>query len=296
MSGSTPAVRAARATRVTPRRRLAGVTLVELVVAITVMGVLAALGARMLSGPAKTFVQGGDRMILIDTAERALRRMSDEVRASLPNSLRVTQSGAVAWIEFLPASEFGRGRMKAAASGAPGDFLDFENTADDRFDVFGPLPTLYSDSQLVINNLGTTEGDAWTGNNRRAGLSVDSVAGKLIFAPSGAFPSEPPTGRFALIRGPVSFRCEGGIDSQGAGTGTLRRYDGYAIQSSQPVNEAAAPLTGATMHVLATQVSACTVSYDSAMANLGLVTLRIALARGDASAALAVQVAVDNTP
>lgn len=273
-----------------------GVTMVELVVAITVMGVLASLGARLLTGPARSFVQGGDRLMLTDTAERALRRVADEVRAALPNSLRVTQAGAVAWIELLPVSEMGRARMKAAASGIAGDPLDFENSADDRFDVFGPAPTLYADSQLVINNLGTVEGDAWSGNNRRAGLSWDAAAGKLIFSAAGAFPSEPPTGRFALIRGPVTYRCEGATDAQGNGTGTLVRYSGYAIQATQPVNAAAAPLSGATARTLATQVSACTVGYDSAMINLGLLTARLTLARGDATASMIHQIAVDNTP
>lgn len=273
-----------------------GVTLVELVVAITVMGVIASLGARMMTGPARSFVQGGDRTLLVDTAERALRRLNDDLRIALPNSLRATQSGSVAWVEFLPTSEIGRARMRAAASGAPGDALDVENATDDRFDVFGALPTLYADSQLVLNNLGTPEGDAWSGNNRRSGLSLDIAGGKLVFAPAGTFPSEPPTGRFALVRGPVTYRCEGATDAQGAGIGTLRRYDGYAIQVAQPVDAAASPLSGATVHTLATQVSACAVSYDSAMANLGLLTLRLSLRRGDEPVAIVHQVTVDNTP
>ncbi len=282
----------------TPLRRYQrGVTLVELIVVITIMGVLAALGARLLAGPATTFVQGGDRMMLIDTAERAMRRVGDDLRAALPNSMRLTQSGSVAWIEFLPASEFGRARTRVSAAGGTGDPLDFENAADDRFDVFGPLPTLYADSQLVINNLGTAEGNAWSGNNRRAGLSLDTVNGKLIFTPTGSlFPSESPTGRFALIRGPVTFRCEGATDANGNGTGTLRRYESYAIQATQPTNAAAAPLASAAVSTLATEVSSCVVSIDESLNNLGLLTLRMALARGDARASLAYQVAVDNTP
>lgn len=279
-------------------KRLAqrGVTMIELVVAITVMGILASLGARLMTGPARSFVSGGDRTMLVDTTERALRRLNDDLRIALPNSLRAAQTGAVAWIEFLPTSEIGRARLRASASGAPGDPLDIENAADDRFDVFGPLPTLYADSQLVLNNLGTAEGDAWSGNNRRGGLALDSIGGKLIFTPAGAFPSEPPTGRFALVRGPVTYRCEGATDASGSGTGTLRRYEGYAIQAAQPVDAAAAPLSGATVRMLATQVSACSVSYDNAMANLGLLTLRLGLRRGDEPVAIVHQVAVDNTP
>lgn len=277
------------------RATQAGVTLIELVVTITVMGVLASIGATMMAGPARSFVQGGDRALMADAADRAVRRMSEEIRGSLPNSLRVTQSGSVAWVEFLPVSDSGRLRLKVTTAGA-GDPLDFANAADNGFDVFGALPTLYADSQLVINNLGTTEGDAWSGNNRRAGLSLDVVGNRLRFTPAGAFPSEPPTGRFSLIRSPVSFRCEGATDASGTPTGTLRRYGGYAIATTQPLNPAAAPLSAATVTTLATGVKACSVAYDSAQANLGLMTIRLELGSGDVRAALAWQLMVDNTP
>lgn len=279
------------------RRRAtqAGVTLIELVVTITVLGVLASMGATMMSGPARSFVQGGDRALMTDAADRAVRRMSEEIRGSLPNSLRVTQAGAVAWVEFLPVSESGRMRLKPTTAGA-GDPLDFGNVADNAFDVFGPLPALYADTQLVINNLGTPEGDAWTGNNRRAGVTVDSAGNRLRFAPAGAFPSEPPTGRFSLIRAPVSFRCEGASDASGNATGTLRRYGGYAIAAVQPLDATAAPLSAATVTTLATGVKSCSVAYDNAQANLGLMTIRLELGSGDVRVALAWQLMVDNTP
>lgn len=275
--------------------RQAGVTLIELVVTITVLGVLASMGATMMSGPARSFVQGGDRSLMTDAADRAVRRMSEEIRGSLPNSLRVTQSGPVAWVEFLPVSDSGRMRLKPTSGGA-GDPLDFGNTADNAFDVFGELPTLYADSQLVINNLGTPEGDAWTGGNRRAGLSLDTVGKRLRFTPNGAFPSEPPTGRFSVVRAPVSFRCEGGTDAEGAAIGTLRRYGGYPIAATQPLDAAAAPLTGATVTTLATGVKSCSVAYDNAQANLGLMTIRLELGSGDVRVALSWQLMVDNTP
>jgi prepilin-type N-terminal cleavage/methylation domain-containing protein len=44
--------------------RQRGVTLVELVVVIALMGVLAAVGVQLMVGPARSFVQGADRSVL----------------------------------------------------------------------------------------------------------------------------------------------------------------------------------------------------------------------------------------
>lgn len=276
-------------------RRQHGVTLIELVVTITVLGVLASMGATMMTGPARSFVQAGDRTLMADAADRAVRRMTEEIRASLPNSLRVTQAGAVAWVEFLPVSDSGRLRLKPTLGGA-GDPLDVADATDNAFDVFGTLPTLYADSQLVIHNLGTPEGDAWSGNNRRGGLAQDVAGNRLRFTASGAFPAEPPTGRFSLVRAPVSFRCEGAVDAAGNAIGTLRRYGDYPIVATQPLDAAAAPLSAATATTLATGVKSCSMAYDTAQANLGLMTIRLELGTGDVRVALAWQLMVDNTP
>lgn len=272
-----------------------GLTLVELVITLTLLGVLAAAGAMLMSGQANRFVEGGDRALLADSADRGARRLADDLRTALPNSLRLI-TGSTVWVEFLPVSEVGRARLRSTASGT-GDILNVDAAGESSFEVLGPAPVLHADSQLVLHNLGQDRDDAWLGDNRRGGLSWNAGTSTLSFTAAGRFPSEPPRGRFALVRGPVSFRCEGGTDSAGNGTGTLTRYDDYVLTSTQPVDLVSRAAAGQAREVvLATEVSACSAGYTVSMRNLGLFTLQLSLMRGGATAQSTLQVMVDNTP
>ena len=269
-----------------------GFTLVELVVVISLFGILAAVGAAIMARPIVAFANAASSAQLSDAGSRALQRMADELRQALPNSVRVTSSGNTFYIEFMPLTGVGRYRAQVAATGTAGDPLDFADAADAAFDVLGPMPTLGASSQMVIHNLGTAEGDAYSGNNRRAGLVYNAGSGVLQFTANGAFPSESPSSRFGLVDPPVSFVCIGGA----SGAGSLRRLSGYGIQASQPVSLAAAPLAGATSAVLSSGITSCAAQYDAALQNLGLVTLRLVMARGDGVATLVQQIAVETTP
>ncbi len=259
---------------------------------IGLFGILAAVGAALMSRPIIAFANAASGAQLSDAGSHALQRMADELRQALPNSVRVSTSGSDFYVEFLPLTGVGRYRAQVAATGTAGDALDFADAADPSFDVLGPMPTLGAASQMVINNLGTPEGDAYSGNNRRAGLAYNAGTGVLQFTVNGGFPSESPSARFGLVDPPVSFVCIGGA----GGTGTLRRLSGYAIQASQPVSLAAPPLASATTAVLASGITSCAAQYDAALQNLGLVTLRLVMARGDGVATMVQQIAVETTP
>ena len=259
---------------------------------IGLFGILSAVGAAMMARPIVAFANAASSAQLSDAGSRALQRMADELRQALPNSVRVSASGSDFYIEFLPLTGVGRYRAQVAATGPAGDPLDFADAADTSFDVLGPMPSVGASSQMVIHNLGATEGDAYSGNNRRGGLLYNAGSGVLQFSASGAFPSESPSARFGLVDPPVSFVCIGGA----AGSGTLRRASGYAIQAGQPVSLAAAPLLGATQAVLSTGITSCAAQYDAALQNLGVVTLRLVMARGDGVATLVQQIAVETTP
>jgi prepilin-type N-terminal cleavage/methylation domain-containing protein len=152
-----------------------GFTLIELIVVISLLGILASVGATLMMRPINAFSNAASAARLSDDASRALQRMGDELRHALPNSIRVTSSGADFYVEFIPLTGVGRYRAQAASSGLPGDVLDFTDAADNSFDVLGPMPSLTAASQLVIHNLG------WT-----ATLSAATTA-------AAAWPSMPPT-------------------------------------------------------------------------------------------------------
>ena len=269
-----------------------GFTLIELIVVISLLGILASVGATLMMRPMLAFGNAASAARLSDDASLALQRMGDELRYALPNSIRVTSSGTDFYVEYIPLTGVGRYRAQVATSGPAGDVLDFANASDSSFDVLGPMPALSGSSQLVINNLGTSEGDAYSGGNRRGGLVYNAGTAVLQFTASAAFPSESPSARFALVDPPVSFACTGGA----AGSGRVVRLSGYGYQAAQPVVLSAAPLSAASASLLATGVTSCAAQMDLALQNLGLLTLRLVLARGEAAATLVQQLAVETTP
>ena len=205
-------------------RHLRGVTLIELVTVLTVVSVIATVGARLMAGPIVTAIGAGNAIALADAVSQATRRLDEDLRGALPNSVRIVAGPAGRMVlEFVPLQAAGRYRMRAAAVGTPGDPLDHDDPADDRFDLLGPMPAVPAGAQLVIHNLGSADADVYTGNNRRSG--VVRAGGQIVFSPAGAFPVASPAGRFALVTSAVSWVCSPAAD----GSGTLTRIDGYAI-------------------------------------------------------------------
>jgi hypothetical protein len=83
---------------------------------------------------------------------------------------------------------------------------------------------------------------------------------------------------------------------QADGTLQLRRYSGYGWMAAQPVSSSG--LAGASAVVLLDKLSGCSAAYGSALANIGLLNLRVSLGDGVSTARLDLmqQLAVDNTP
>jgi MSHA biogenesis protein MshO len=281
-----------RSTDAGQRPSARGFTLIELIVVISLLGILASVGATLMMRPITAFSNAASAAQLSDDASRALQRMGDELRHALPNSIRVTTNANDFFVEFIPLTGVGRYRAQVAASGAPGDVLDFADATDASFDVLGPMPALSAASQLVIHNLGTLDGDAYGGNNRRSGMVFNAATSVLAFTANGAFPSESPSARFAVVEPPISFACIGGA----SGSGSLHRLSGYGYAATQPVSLTAAPLNAASSHLLAAGVTSCAAQMDAALQNLGLLTLRLVLARGEGAATLVQQLAVETTP
>lgn len=269
-----------------------GVTLVELVVVLTIVGLVASLAATLVARVAASQQDNRGRLTLAQAADGALLRMADELQAALPNSLRVVAGSNQFWLEWVPVRDAGRYRAAIDSSGG-GDPLDFDNPADNSFDVIGTaIGTPPTGSQLVIQNLGTPDADAYLGNNRRAGLLPGSSGRSIGFTASGGLPQATDTRRFFVVGTPVTLACVG--DS--AGGYQLLRYSGYGWLPTQP--SSAAALAGATRAVMLDGLSGCAASYGAALANIGLLNLRLSLgeAGSNVKADLLQQVTVDNTP
>jgi len=280
--------------RSTGPRHAFGFTLVEAVLVIMLTGVVAVMAGSFIRAPMASYVDVSRRAELGDAADLALRRIAREVQGALANSVRVDATNTL--LEFLPVSAAGRYRA-APGTGGTGDDLDFGSSTDGSFDVLGPGVTVASGDHLVIYNLGLPGADAYSGESRRALTSVGSGLATLSFVPGGVqFPFASPSSRFQIVATPVTFACTPG----GGGSGSVRRYGGYAIQSAQPVTAGAAPLAGLTginNALLIGKVESCSFVYNAGISpRNGLLTLTLKLTAGGESVTLMHQVQVDNSP
>jgi MSHA biogenesis protein MshO len=279
-----------------------GFTLVEMVIVIIITSIIAATVAVFLRLPVQGYVDSVGRAELADVADTAVRRMTRDLRLALPNSIRVTSSGGTFFLELLLTRTGGR-YLTEDDGGGSGDILDFNKVSDVSFTVVGTMPIAGSaegivapGDQLVIYNLGLSPADAYNcaGQCNRAGIA--SVSGNTITLQSNPFAQQTPQmrspgNRFQVVSTPVTYACN-------SATGTLTRYSGYTIQASQPVSEAAAPLSG-NGALLASGVTNCSFSYDASLTNVrtGLVGVTLTL-QGTNTGAVTLfhQVHVDNTP
>ena len=81
----------------------AGFTFVEMVIVISVLGILAIGSMRFLTDASTGFVQSNERALLASDAQTTIDLLAREVRAALPSSLRVSAGGEC--FEFIPISQ-----------------------------------------------------------------------------------------------------------------------------------------------------------------------------------------------
>ncbi|MBI2970389.1 MAG: type II secretion system protein [Gammaproteobacteria bacterium] len=300
----------------------AGFTLIELIVVITLTGIVALLVGRNIGRPVEGFVDLGRRAELVDIAELALQRLSREIRLALPNSVRLTDGatqnlqactasgGAVCAVEILRTSEGGRYRDRPDGTNfdqcamPDNDRLRF-TVSNDCFEILGPL-TVVPDAApganqtdclqgnvdcLVIFNTGQSGADAYNGDNI-AGIQAAS-ANAITFDISGGaasrFPFRSPRQRFHIVDMPVSFVCD-------STAGTLTRYEDYVISSTQSLNP------GGTVALLVNRVLSCTFTYSQGTSSRNALLTAVIVVRdidtqgNPNDVRLAHQISVPNVP
>ena len=275
------------------RRRQRGVTLVELVVVLTLMGVVASIGATLVGRIVAGQQDNRGRLVLAMMADAAVAGMADDLARALPNSLRLSSNGAGVWIEIVPVLDGGRYRAAAdTVNPSPGDPLDLENAADNGFDVIGTaLAASTAGKELVFNNQGTPDADAYTGNNRRGGIVLASGGQHVAFTAAGALPAAATQPRFFVVGTPITLACvavAGGFE--------MRRYSGYGWLANQPAS--AATLAAASNSLQLGGLTGCSASYSNALANIGLLNLRLKAGAAGSSTVMELlhQLPVDNAP
>lgn len=262
--------------------RAPGFTLIEMLVVITITGILVAIVALFIRRPMEGVIASTNRLALADEADNALRRFARDIRLALPNSLRVNQSGGSWYIEFLPVLAGGRYCVEADCGALPLDTVN-GNAA---LSFVGPAPSLSSipsGAGVVIYNLGVSGLDAYAGGNVATLASIGSD--RVVFGATKLFSYASPGSRFQIIGGPVSYVCTPG--------GKLSRVWNYSRQASQPL---AVP-SGASTASLADDVSACAVDYQqTAIDQNGLLVMTLGLTRSQNTVTFSHAIQIDNTP
>jgi MSHA biogenesis protein MshO len=281
-----------------------GYTLIEVVVVVAITAIVAGLIGSFISRPIQIYNDVGLRGELVAAASSALERIAREVRAALPNSVRVAAGGSA--LELLHVAD--GARYRAASGGAHATASDVIDLAgDSSFNVLGhfrqmtfaygtPLP---AGSRLSIYATGSgVWSDAATGANpgvitpaaTSVSIADDGDEDQLSLSAPFRFALASPQQRIYVVDGPLTYLCN-------TGARTLTRYAGYAVAASQPSNPAVAPLSAASPALLVDRVSACAFTYTPGTPQrAALVTIALTLSQSGEQVRLLEQVHVLNTP
>ncbi len=277
-------------------RRRRGFSLIEMVVVIAIAGIMAAVAGLFVLGPVRSFTAQARRAALVNDAALALLRMSRDIRAALPNSVRVQGSE----LELLATVDGNRYRSRAPGSAA--DRLQF-NKPDASFNVFSPFTGLAGKQYLAVYPLDEPGADPYKDPVMTPAMAISqqTVTGpgsgsgpetRITLPTAHQFPYQSPANRIYLVGGPVSYVCSGG---------RLLRYSGYPVQASQPSVSALASMAAggqAQVGVVTADVRSCAFAYQALATaqRSALVTLQLVLSRKGEQVTLLRQVHVDNTP
>ena len=275
-----------------------GFTLVELIVVIMLMGILASSFMIFFKPAVDAFIDARRRADMTDAADTALRKMAQDIRRAVPNSLNVidgtTTDGNTACFQVIPTIGGGRYRTDI-------DILDTS------------LPALNADAAAPFRvqilamqtNVPIRDGDTIVINNQNADDVYDGASRASINAVTG---TTPPALELGLATNPTTTGYVGGrfqiVASTETGTETrAERALMYTCANNTLTRKtltnfskkSACEIDGV---LVAGNVSECTFSYNNAGATHGLLTMQLVLrhAASGESISLGYAIHVDNTP
>lgn len=282
-----------------------GVTLVELLAVIVLLGIVGAGFGVFIVPAVNAYHAQAQRAALVDAAESALRRMARDIRIAVPNSVRVTNSADGFVLEVVPTVDGARfcatdgttPLVPACGTGAAQN-LDVAAT-DAEFDVLG----LFQDSGFVASPgdyrlaVGNSGSEIYTDSAAPAPITPAAKTISLSLVP-GPPPRHhvtisggghqfctsvacSPRQRVYVVRkseAPVAYVCS-------KSAGTLTRYWGYAFSASYT--------TGANA-LVAKGVHDCSVQNDGLLSGVVTVLLALKDAAGE-TVTLLHQVHLDNS-
>jgi MSHA biogenesis protein MshO len=237
--------------------RSRGFTLVEMVVAICVAGIVVVFMAMFMLAPVNSYVATSRRTDLVDSANSAMRMIESDIRTALPDSVRTINVGTNRTVEMLTADG---ARYHAGAGGTD------LNSGDTQFCAIGsftntPLNTYNAPNLFLVVGHNVGGGNAYNAIGVRTTGQITVAATPLCpavdqtitLAAPFIFPQDSPARRVYFVKGPVSYVCN-------LTTGTVKRFEGYSIAANQATRATEAQLVanGAVSSLVARDVTACT--------------------------------------
>jgi MSHA biogenesis protein MshO len=276
-----------------------GFTLVELIMVIVIMGIMASTIVVFLKPAVDSYFDSRRRADLTDIADTAIRRMTQDIRRAVPNSVR---SVSPTCFQLVPTIAGGRYRMASdtvndipaplpCAPGATCSAPLDTSQATTVFDVLTPLTTVPAQNDwIVVNN--QNAGDVYAGSNRgqiSAALTTPRATDGLhrIQIASTQFSNGYDGGRFVAVANAeqtVFYSCV---------NNTL--YRTVALFGANQATTCAAT-TGA---IVATDAASCNFVYDpnqGATQQSGFVWMQLQLTRSSESVVMTHGVHVSNAP
>lgn len=250
-----------------------GFTLIEMIMVITIMGIVGTLVSMMAGRQMEGYIDTVRRAALVSTATAAITKLERDIRTALPNSVRVSGNS----LELVPVQQVVRYR-EAQSNVAGSNVLDF-SAADASFQILGNIAAPAANARAVVYNVGLASGvtpvaglnvyaGASTGAYPPAGAHVitptsttlsrttNGVEDVVTFSAPHRFSFASPRKRMFLVSTALSYVCD-------LPTQRLLRYRNYALQSTQPVTTTDfLTIVGASSALASSKISACSFSYQ----------------------------------
>jgi MSHA biogenesis protein MshO len=280
-------------------QRDGGFSLVELILVIVLIGIIGGVLTMQLAPAIQSYLLISQRAGLTSQADTALRRITTEVRAAVPNSLRLNNPQC---LDLVPTRDGGRYRMGPDTVNPDDAHINDAETGA-AFDVLTPLNAMPTPGDAIVignrspddvysgSNVGTVSALAGPSPNAQAGIS------RIMLNAPIQIPQGYDGGRFLVVPGNervVTYVCTQGVDqATGNGTGFLTRFS----RTTPGATTCNAP--AGTSAIVATRVSACSfVVYTNqgATQDSGFVQLQLTLTERGESVPLTIGTHVDNLP
>lgn len=250
--------------------RTRGFTLVEMTVALVLAAIVGGFIAMFVATPVNAYFAQNRRSELAASGESAMRHLSNDIAAALPNSVRIATIGTRRIIEFIPIDDSSLYRNVPFGADQDLNVAAFETV----FDLLRPI-NIAPNSRVVIGNRAsaTPAQSAYTAVGRvitPAGTAA-FVAGptpQIQLNPAFRFGNTSPGRRIYAVSTATQYHCD-------LATGTLNRYQGLPIATAVTV-----PATSGT--VMATDVTACAFAFAAApnpSSHGGIATIQMTISR-----------------